>query len=166
MTLKENIVPVVNNYHAAANSAAAAAVATTIAAAAATNGGAHQRTANAYQQATSPGPAHANGHDIYSHSPPEQGGYLQATSPQPNNAGPFQALAINRVSTNQEVGYLSIHIFGSSSGKIPQGFPKKVYQNNRFSIRDKKKYVPAETAYNSCRDQDSNLGYFGHNEGY
>ena len=100
MTLKENIVPVVNNYHAAANSAAAAAVATTIAAAAATNGGAHQRTANAYQQATSPGPAHANGHDIYSHSPPEQGGYLQATSPQPNNAGPFQALAINRVSTS------------------------------------------------------------------
>ena len=103
MTLKENIVPVVNNYHAAAaNSAAAAAVATTIAAAAATNGGAHQRTAaNAYAQqaATSPGPAHAaNGHDIYSHSPPEQGGYLQATSPQPNNAGPFQALAINRVS--------------------------------------------------------------------
>ena len=81
MTLKENIVPVVNNYH---NTAVT------------TMGGTTANNVNraTYQQATSPGP---NGHtEIYSHSPPEHG-YVQATSPQPNNG--FQALAINRVSS-------------------------------------------------------------------
>ena len=85
MTLKENIVPVVNNYH---NTAAATTMGTTPA----------NVTRATYQQATSPGP---NGHtEIYSHSPPEHG-YVQATSPQPNNG--FQALAINRVGLSVKV---------------------------------------------------------------
>ena len=30
----------------------------------------------------------------------------------------------------------------------------------------KKDFTTADTANERCRDQDSNLGYFGHNEGY
>ena len=35
-----------------------------------------------------------------------------------------------------------------------------------LSILINKKYTTADTANVRCRDQDSNLGYFGHNEGY
>ena len=35
-----------------------------------------------------------------------------------------------------------------------------------LSILINKKYTTADTANVRCRDQDSILGYFGHNEGY
>ena len=77
MTIKDTMMPVISSYHGAA---------------APTTFGQTSPGSRPYQQSNSPGPS---GQEVYSQSPEQS--YVQATSPQPSG---FQALAINRVSSN------------------------------------------------------------------
>ena len=79
MTLKETMMPMVNNYHGTATFGPASPA----------------NASRSFQQAASPGP---NGTDIYNHSPDH--GYVQATSPQPTS---LQPVAMNRVSKNRSL---------------------------------------------------------------